>query len=87
MAKPLAGKAWFEAQGRRAASLGQPIIHGRLERQSWPMWARIAWARGWIVQPSPRQQTERIVRSFEDQALQQGKSLQAVVTEFLKDTP
>ena len=83
MAKPLAGKAWFEAQGRRAASLGQPIIR----RQSWPTWARIAWARGWLVQSSPRQQTERIVRSFEDQALQQGKSLQAVVTEFLKDTP
>lgn len=50
MAKKLAGKRWFEALGRRAASKGLPSIHGRSARQKWPMWARQAYARGWLVQ-------------------------------------
>ncbi len=36
----------FEAMGRRAASLGQPLKSAR----TWPKFARRAFARGWIVQ-------------------------------------
>ena len=47
MSKPLAGKRAFEAMGRRAQSLGLPSIHGRAQRQQWPLWARTAFAAGW----------------------------------------
>ena len=36
----------FEAMGRRAASLGQPLKSPR----NWPKFARQAFARGWILQ-------------------------------------
>lgn len=39
-------RARFEAMGRRAASLGQPLKSPR----AWPRFAREAFARGWIVQ-------------------------------------
>ena len=85
MKKPLAGKRYFEATGRRAASQGKPILHDRIARQAWPMWARAAWTRGWIMQPSPRENTERIVCRFEQQAKREGKTLQQTVTNFLKE--
>lgn len=50
MKKPLAGKRYFEAMGRRAASQKMPIHYDRIARQQWPMWARQAWARGWLDQ-------------------------------------
>lgn len=84
MAKPLAGKRLFEAWGRSASSRGLPLIHKRLERRPWPMWARSAWARGWIMQPSPRQQTERIVQSFQDEADRKGLTLRETVSAFLE---
>lgn len=85
MKKPLAGKRFFEAMGRRAASQEMPFIHDRLAKQAWPVWARSAWARGWIMQPSPRESTERIVCSFEQQAQREGKTLQQTVANFLKE--
>ena len=39
-------RACFEAWGRRAASLGQPLKSPR----TWPRFAREAFARGWILQ-------------------------------------
>jgi hypothetical protein len=36
----------FEADGRRAASLGLPLKSPR----TWPKFARQAFARGWILQ-------------------------------------
>lgn len=41
---------WFEAQGRSAYSRGLPLNYGRALRVYWPMWARQAWARGWLSQ-------------------------------------
>ena len=43
-------KAFFEAQGRSAASRGLSITAGRGRRLTWPVWARSAWARGWLAQ-------------------------------------
>ena len=54
MAKPLAGKRWFEALGRRAKSKGEPILTGRIERSKWPMWARSAYTCGWLDQGTVR---------------------------------
>lgn len=56
MAKPLAGKRWFEAMGRRASSKGLAALHGRQDRQRWPMWARQAYAAGWLRQQHSRRQ-------------------------------
>jgi len=39
-------KTYFEAQGRRASSLGLPIKPPR----TWPKFARQAFVRGWILQ-------------------------------------
>lgn len=50
MSRPRGGKRYFEAQGRSAKSKGLAISWGRVERLSWPEWARQAWARGWINQ-------------------------------------
>lgn len=50
MAKPLAGRAAFEAMGRRAKSTGMPMTYQRSMRIEWPRWAREAWAHGWIMQ-------------------------------------
>jgi hypothetical protein len=41
---------WFEAQGRSAYSRGFSLNHGRVWRVRLPMWARQAWARGWMAQ-------------------------------------
>jgi hypothetical protein len=41
---------WFEAQGRSAYSRGLPLNYGRTLRVRLPMWAREAWARGWMSQ-------------------------------------
>jgi len=60
MSKPLAGKRAFEAMGRRAQSMGLPLIYKRLERTGWPLWARAAWARGWIHNYSKRALSERL---------------------------
>ncbi len=86
MRKPLSGKEWFEARGRRAQSLGLPMNHKRHEQQSWPMWARCAWARGWLYQQTGRQLTESIANSFEDEAVRTGRTLRATVNEFLAST-
>lgn len=86
MGKPLSGKAWFEAQGRRAQSLGLPMNFKRHEHQRWPMWARSAWARGWLFQQTGRQLTESIVTSFEEEAERTGKTLRATVNDFLSST-
>ncbi len=84
MTKPLAGKRFFESLGRSAASRGYPMNYQRLERRCWPIWARTAWARGWLIQPSPRQQTDRIVQSFEEEAQERGESLRETVNRFLE---
>lgn len=80
MAKPLAGTARFETMGRSAQSRGLPLIYGRLERRPWPMWARAAWARGWLYQQTRRQATEAIVQSFEDEATRRGVPLKPETT-------
>lgn len=54
MAKPLAGNRWFEAMGRRASSKGLAAMHGRQDRQRWPIWARQAYAAGWLRQQHTR---------------------------------
>lgn len=86
-AKPLAGKRWFEALGRRAFSQGLPINYERSQRNYWPMWARCAWARGWMQQGNGRQLTNLIVQGFEDQARRDGTSLRATVDKFLNEGP
>ena len=86
MSKPLAGARWFEAQGRRAFSMGLPLNWKRHESQVWPMWARCAWARGWIQQGTPRQHTEMIVQSFEDEAMRTRTTLRQTVDRFLKES-
>ncbi|WP_369055008.1 hypothetical protein, partial [Burkholderia gladioli] len=83
MAKPLAGKRAFEAMGRRASSMGLPLNHKRMEKRGWPMWARSAWARGWIQQPSSRQLTEQIVQGFVDESVRDGVPLRTTVARFL----
>lgn len=50
MAKPLAGRKAFEAMGRSARSRGLSMSALRSMRQDWPLWARQAYAAGWIVQ-------------------------------------
>jgi hypothetical protein len=90
MSKPLAGKRAFEAMGRRASSAGLPLIHKRMERIGWPMWARSAYARGWIQQPSSQQLTARTVQAFVDKSVRDGVSLSVTVDRFLeemKDAP
>lgn len=52
--KPLTGALFFEALGRRAKSHGMPILYGRLDRLKWPMWARSAYARGYLSQGTIR---------------------------------
>lgn len=86
MSKALTGKRWFEAQGRRAQSLGYPLNSKRLERSLWPMWARCAWARGWIHQQTAKQATACIVQSFEDEARRTNRTLRETVTTFLQAT-
>lgn len=54
MAKKLAGKRWFEALGRRAKSEEKPILHWRVQRMEWPMWARRAWVSGYLDQGTRR---------------------------------
>ena len=87
MSKALTGKRWFEAQGRRAQSMGFPMNYKRSEHQSWPMWARCAWARGWVQQQTAKQATECIVQSFEDEARRTGRTLRQTVSNFLEATP
>lgn len=86
MGKPLAGKALFEAMGRRAYTQGRPITYQRSMRNHWPMWARSAWARGWIYQQPTRALTESIVESFECEAEATGRTLRETVEHFL-ETP
>jgi hypothetical protein len=43
-------KVFFNANGRRIAALGLPILYGRQQRQRLPKWAQRAWAAGWIQQ-------------------------------------
>lgn len=50
MSKPLAGKRAFEAMGRSACSRGLGINYQRSMRVNWPLWARQAWAAGYIMQ-------------------------------------
>jgi len=83
MTKPLAGKRYFEALGRSAQARGLPIIYERSKRNTWPMWARCAWSRGWLYQQTRSQATESIVQSFEREAQAKGISLRQCVTEFL----
>lgn len=83
MRKPLAGKRLFEAMGRRASTQGLPIDYERAMRGIWPGWARSAWARGWIMQPSGRQLTASIVNGLSEQAAREGKTLEATAREFV----
>ncbi|WP_186202337.1 hypothetical protein [Burkholderia gladioli] len=85
MAKPLAGKRAFEAMGRRAATLRQPLNHHRMERLGWPVWARTAFTRGWMLQPSPGQQAKRTVQAFVEKSIRDGVSLRVTVDRFLDD--
>ncbi|CAN7447455.1 hypothetical protein LJR066_002796 [Acidovorax sp. LjRoot66] len=50
MKRPLSGRAWFEAQGRRAASTGLPRTPLSQMWRNWPAWARDAWSQGWADQ-------------------------------------
>ena len=50
MSRPLAGKRYFEALGRSAYSRGLSLSYDRPARLRWPMWARTAWAKGWLMQ-------------------------------------
>lgn len=84
MCKPLAGKAWFEAMGRRSYTQGFPLDYQRAMRNHWPMWARSAWARGWLYQQPARALTEGIVNSFEQDARTTGKTLRETVNQFLR---
>lgn len=54
-----------------------------MERLGWPMWARSAWARGWIQQPSSRQLTKQIVQGFVDESVRRGVPLRVTVDRFL----
>lgn len=58
--KGTSATAWFEAQGRRAYSFGLPLNFKRHEHRQWPMWARCAWARGWLYQQPAHKPTESI---------------------------
>lgn len=84
MGKQLSGKAWFEAQGRRAYTQGLPLNYERAVRNSWPMWARCAWARGWLYQQPAHAATESIVTSFEREAAATGRILRETVHQFLE---
>lgn len=85
--KRTSATAWFEAEGRRAQSKGLPLNWQRHERQPLPVWARSAWARGWLYQQTGRQLTESIVQSFEEEASRTGRTLRATVTDFLNSEP
>lgn len=50
MKRPPAGKVAFEAMGRSAYSRGLSSSAGREQRIYWPLWARQAYARGWLLQ-------------------------------------
>ena len=47
MAKPLAGKKWFEALGRSDKSRGVPRS---ANHYAWPAWAQQAYMRGRMLQ-------------------------------------
>lgn len=47
MAKPLAGKRWFEALGRSDKSRGVPRS---AQHYAWPAWAQQAYMRGRMLQ-------------------------------------
>lgn len=83
MSKPLVGKRYFEALGRSAKSHGQPLHWQRRERQPWPMWARTAWARGWLFQQSGKESTAAIIASFDEEAARKGIPLQQCVEQFI----
>lgn len=83
MAKRTSGKAYFEALGRSAASRGMPITLHRIRRNAWPLWAREAWARGWLSQPSERNQTMRIVKVLELRASESGRTVSQEVERYL----
>lgn len=51
MTKLLSGKRYFAWLGWMDAQAGRPIIRGRAGRLLWPMWARAAYARGWLSFP------------------------------------
>lgn len=87
MGKPLSGKKFFEAMGRRAYTQGLPITYERAMRNKWPMWARCAWARGWLYQQPPHATTESIVASFEREAAATGRTLRETVHQFLESDP
>lgn len=46
MSKPLAGKRWFEALGRRHESTGISYLSQRAAMWGWPLWAKRAYCRG-----------------------------------------
>ena len=83
MSKSLAGKCYFEAQGRSAKSHGQPLHWRRLERQPWPMWARSAWARGWLFQQTSKESTAAIIASFDEESERKGIPLRQCVDQFI----
>ncbi|WP_157684938.1 hypothetical protein [Robbsia andropogonis] len=85
MKRPLSGKRYFEALGRRASSQGLPLNSGRIERRVWPFWAQCAWARGWIMQPSPKERTKIIAEGFVAQAKRENKTLRETVSQFLEE--
>lgn len=85
MKKPLSGARWFEAQGRSAFSRGLPMNYMRAVNARLPVWARSAWARGWIQQGSGKQMTNLIVSGFEKEAKDRGLSLRDTVASFLQE--
>lgn len=61
--KPLSGKRWFEAMGRRAYSIGEALPVTRQKRKKWPMWAQHAFVAGWFKQGSSRALAKHYERS------------------------
>lgn len=47
-------RVFFEAEGRRAASMGIPMLCGVSLRRRWPLFAQRAWARGYLLQANYR---------------------------------
>jgi hypothetical protein len=85
MSKPLAGKRWFEALGRSEYSQGLPINYRRSLRARWPMWARSAWARGWLHQQTRKQLTESIVTELLDRAKREGKTVPKLLDDLINE--
>jgi hypothetical protein len=51
MKRSFTGKCYFAWLGWMDAQIGRPILNGRSGKLRWPLWARAAYARGWLSFP------------------------------------